>query len=82
MDVTMKSGTNEIHGAAYEFLQNDKLNANSWDSNKAGYQRGPLEAESVRRRGRRRHYQEPALLVRQPMRAFGSGPSAMRFPEL
>jgi outer membrane receptor protein involved in Fe transport len=41
MEVTMKSGTNQLHGAVYEFLQNDKLNANSWDANKAGFKKGP-----------------------------------------
>jgi len=28
-----RSGTNQLHGAVYEFLRNDKLNANSWTSN-------------------------------------------------
>ena len=29
----LKSGTNKIHGSAFEFLQNEALNANSWQSN-------------------------------------------------
>lgn len=36
VNVTIKSGTNEIHGAVFHFLQNDKLNANSWERNRAG----------------------------------------------
>ena len=36
LTVATRSGTNELHGAAYEFLRNDKLNANTWASNRAG----------------------------------------------
>ncbi|MBZ2185081.1 MAG: carboxypeptidase regulatory-like domain-containing protein [Bryobacter sp.] len=36
VNVTIKSGTNEIHGAVFEFLQNDRFNANSWERNRAG----------------------------------------------
>jgi hypothetical protein len=39
LTVATRSGTNEIHGAAYEFLRNDKLNANPWASNRAGLAR-------------------------------------------
>lgn len=31
--LSIKSGTNSFHGALYEFLQNDALNANQWFSN-------------------------------------------------
>ena len=34
--VQTKSGTNKIHGDLYEFLQNDKLNANSYFNNSFG----------------------------------------------
>ena len=33
INVTIKSGTNTLHGSAFEFLRNDKLNANSWAAN-------------------------------------------------
>lgn len=34
INAASKSGTNEIHGAVYEFLRSDKLNANSWSNNR------------------------------------------------
>jgi hypothetical protein len=30
LNVSFKSGTNSFHGSAFEFLRNDKFNANSW----------------------------------------------------
>ena len=33
VSATIKSGTNSYHGDAWEFLRNDKLNANSWSNN-------------------------------------------------
>src|ERR1700761_4005812 len=33
ISVSLKSGTNQIHGTAFEFLRNDKLNANQWANN-------------------------------------------------
>jgi hypothetical protein len=39
VSVTTKSGTNSIHGSAYEFFRNDKLNANSWTNNFEGVTR-------------------------------------------
>jgi hypothetical protein len=35
----MKSGTNQFHGSAYGFVQNEALNANSWDNNYLGIPR-------------------------------------------
>ena len=43
VNVTIKSGTNGIHGAVFEFLQNDALAANKWESNRAGVTKGPFK---------------------------------------
>lgn len=43
VNVTIKSGTNDIHGVVFDFLQNDKLNANTWERNRAGARRPPLK---------------------------------------
>jgi hypothetical protein len=32
--IVTKSGTNELHGAMYEYLRNEKLDANSWTNNR------------------------------------------------
>jgi outer membrane receptor protein involved in Fe transport len=36
VNVVTKSGTNDFHGAAFEFFRDKALNANSWENNKAG----------------------------------------------
>ena len=43
INVNLKSGTNELHGVVYDILQNEKLNANRWEYNKAGRDRGPVK---------------------------------------
>jgi len=42
VDVTLKSGTNDLHGTLFEFLQNTDLNANRWENNLADVSRPPL----------------------------------------
>lgn len=42
VDVMLKSGTNQVHGTAFEYLQNDQLNANRWENNKSNVARGPF----------------------------------------
>ena len=34
--ITVKSGTNQLHGQLFEYLKNDKLRANDWVANKDG----------------------------------------------
>ncbi len=36
VNISLKSGTNQLHGTLFEFLQNDKFNANTWERNRAG----------------------------------------------
>jgi hypothetical protein len=43
VNVTLKSGTNQVHGTAFEYLQNDKLNANRWENNFNNVNRGPFK---------------------------------------
>jgi len=42
VSVSIKSGTNELHGVLFEVLQNADLNANRWENNKNGQIRGPF----------------------------------------
>lgn len=42
MNATIKSGTNSLHGAAWEFFRNDKLDAADWFENNGGTKKGEL----------------------------------------
>jgi Carboxypeptidase regulatory-like domain len=42
MNATIKSGTNSLHGAAWEFFRNDKLDSADWFENNQGIKRGEL----------------------------------------
>src|SRR5438552_12033006 len=42
IDVTLRSGTNKLHGTLYEFVRNDKLSANDFFLNRAGQPRDAL----------------------------------------
>ncbi len=41
-NVVTKGGTNELHGSAYEFFRDTKLNANDFFANRAGRERAPF----------------------------------------
>ena len=41
---TTQAGTNDYHGSVYEFLRNDKLNANGWNNNRLGLSRSAFHA--------------------------------------
>ncbi len=43
MDVTLKSGTNQLHGDLFEYLQNTDLDANRWENNLASVGRPALQ---------------------------------------
>ena len=38
-----RSGTNAVHGSAYDYFQNSALNANSWGNNRAGAPKNPYQ---------------------------------------
>ena len=40
VNVTLKSGTNEIHGSLFEYFQNAALNANRWENNRNNKAKG------------------------------------------
>ncbi|HEY2932085.1 MAG TPA: TonB-dependent receptor [Acidobacteriota bacterium] len=42
VNATLKSGTNEFHGNVFEFLRNDKLDANSWGNNRSNAPKAKL----------------------------------------
>lgn len=41
INVVTRTGTNQLHGALFEFLRNDKLDANAWFSNAGGISARP-----------------------------------------
>ncbi|MBI3278516.1 MAG: TonB-dependent receptor [Acidobacteria bacterium] len=43
VNVTIKSGSNNFHGRVFEHLQNDRLDANKWENNRAGVRRGAFK---------------------------------------
>src|SRR5215471_1811423 len=42
VNVLVKSGTNQMHGSAYEFFRNDKLATNTFDNNARGIDKSPF----------------------------------------
>jgi hypothetical protein len=42
----IKSGTNQLHGTAYDYLLNSALNANSFDNNALGAKKSPFKQNS------------------------------------
>ena len=45
VNVTIKSGSNGVHGTVFEFLQRDALNANTWEANRNGNEKGVFEQD-------------------------------------
>jgi len=42
-NIATKSGTNNFHGSLFEYLRNDNLDANRWESNKTGLPRAEFK---------------------------------------
>ncbi len=42
VNISLKSGTNDLHGGAWEYFRNDQLDANGYNANAAGLARPPL----------------------------------------
>lgn len=42
VSMSSRSGSNEFHGSIFHYLRNEKLDANDWFSNRAGYNRAAL----------------------------------------
>lgn len=41
VSIVTRSGTNQVHGSAFDFVRNDKLDANDWFANRAGQPKAP-----------------------------------------
>ena len=63
-NVVTKSGGNDFHGAAWEFVRNDIFNANDFFRNSAGQSKPNFKQKPVRRLLRRPDHQEQAILLR------------------
>ncbi|HEY2962900.1 MAG TPA: carboxypeptidase regulatory-like domain-containing protein, partial [Pyrinomonadaceae bacterium] len=46
ISIITRSGSNEFHGSLFEYLRNDKLDANDWFANRAGQARPPERQNS------------------------------------
>ncbi len=76
INVLTKSGTNKYHGSLFEFVRNDKFNANDWGS---AFGQGSVSSQPVRRHYRRPDHKRQGFLflfvcgLRQATNTFLSG---------
>ena len=59
INVILKSGTNAFHGAAYMYYRDEKLNANTFDGNRAGTPKADL------------YWNQPGVTISGPVRIPG-----------
>ena len=87
INLVIRSGTNSFHGGAYEFLRNDKLNANDFFNNRYGSPRsiarwnqfGGTVGGPIRKNKTFFFFDEESILQKQPGNAtFGVPSAAMR----
>jgi len=74
LNVVFKSGANQIHGSAFEFLRNSKLDANDFFSSRRGQRTGQFQAKPVRRNPQRTDPARQDFLSWDPSRASASVP--------
>ena len=77
ISTSIKSGTNQFHGSAFEFFRNDVLNANAWANNWNGVAASEGALEHVRRHLRRSDHEGQAVLL---CRLPGLSASTSRLP--
>ena len=86
LNATIKSGTNSLHGAAWEFFRNDNLDAADWFENCRQRAQGRASAEPVRSLAvGGPDYQEQGVLssaTTKACAAFRAPFSPVRFPRL
>ena len=63
--VVTKSGTNELHGSAFFFRNQDEFNANTFSNNAFGLPKPPLAQQHLRRHAGRADREEQAVLLRR-----------------
>jgi hypothetical protein len=47
INASVKQGTNDFHGTVFEFFRDEALNANTWDNNRAGVDKGPFNQHII-----------------------------------
>ena len=65
INASVKQGTNKFSGSLFGFLRDESLNANTWDNNRAGRPKGPVQPADRRRHARRSDRQRQDVLLRR-----------------
>ena len=65
INASVKQGTNQFRGTLFEFFRDEAMNANTWDNNRAGVEKGPVQSAHRRRRARRPAGARPDVLLRR-----------------